>query len=55
MKSLLFMSSFILLRAALPRPRYDQMMAAAWKVCLPLSLANLLITGAVILWQGSGA
>ncbi|MGD9984053.1 MAG: NADH-quinone oxidoreductase subunit NuoH [Porticoccaceae bacterium] len=54
-KSLLFMSAFILLRAALPRPRYDQMMAAAWKVCLPLSLANLLITGAVILWQGSGA
>jgi len=54
-KSLLFMSTFILLRAALPRPRYDQMMAAAWKVCLPLSLANLLITGAVILWQGSGA
>jgi NADH-quinone oxidoreductase subunit H len=55
LKSLLFMSAFILLRAALPRPRYDQMMAAAWKVCLPLSLANLLITGAVILWQGSGA
>lgn len=55
LKSLLFMSTFILLRAALPRPRYDQMMAAAWKVCLPLSLANLLITGAVILWQGSGA
>jgi NADH-quinone oxidoreductase subunit H len=54
-KSLLFMSAFILLRAALPRPRYDQMMAAAWKVCLPLSLVNLLITGAVILWQGSGA
>src|SRR3990167_5322743 len=54
-KSLLFMSAFILLRAALPRPRYDQMMAAAWKVCLPLSLANLLITGAAILWQGSGA
>jgi len=24
-------------------------------VCLPLSLINLLVTAAVILWQGSGA
>ena len=40
---------FILLRASLPRPRYDQLMHYAWKVMLPLSLANLLVTGAVIL------
>jgi len=33
----------------LPRPRYDQVMEAGWKVCLPLSLLNLLVTGAVIL------
>ena len=48
-KTFVFMSLFILLRAALPRPRYDQMMSAGWKICLPLSLANLLITGAVVL------
>jgi len=55
-KCLFFMSSFILLRAALPRPRYDHMMSAAWKVCLPLSLINLLVTGAIVLWNhGSGA
>ncbi len=41
---------FILLRAALPRPRYDQLMQYAWKFMLPLSLANLLVTGAIILW-----
>ena len=40
---------FILLRASLPRPRYDQLMHYAWKVMLPLSLANIVVTGAVIL------
>ena len=40
---------FILLRASLPRPRYDHLMHYAWKVMLPLSLANLVVTGAVIL------
>ncbi|AOX21030.1 NADH-quinone oxidoreductase subunit NuoH [Kozakia baliensis] len=40
---------FILLRAALPRPRYDQLMAFGWKVLLPLSLLNILVTGAVLL------
>ena len=40
---------FILLRAALPRPRYDHLMAAGWMVCLPLTLLNLLVTGAVLL------
>jgi NADH-quinone oxidoreductase subunit H len=39
----------ILLRAALPRPRYDQLLGFGWKVLLPLSLLNLLITGAIIL------
>ena len=40
---------FILIRAALPRPRYDQMMDAGWKICLPLTLLNLIVTGAVVL------
>ncbi len=48
-KTFIFISSFILLRASLPRPRYDQLMSFGWKICLPLSLVNLLITGAVIL------
>jgi NADH-quinone oxidoreductase subunit H len=44
-----FVAFFILLRAALPRPRYDQLMAYGWKFMLPLSLLNLVVTGAVAL------
>jgi len=40
---------FILLRAALPRPRYDQFMAFGWKLLLPLTLLNILVTGALML------
>lgn len=54
-KSFIFMSGFILLRAALPRPRYDQMMGAAWKVCLPLALLNMLVTGAILVAHHQGA
>jgi len=45
---------FILLRAALPRPRYDQLMAYGWKVMLPLALLNLVVTGGVVLALGGG-
>jgi NADH-quinone oxidoreductase subunit H len=52
-KTFIFISFFILLRASLPRPRYDQLMTFGWKVMLPLSLANLIVTGAVILLKKS--
>ena len=48
-KTALFIGLFILLRASLPRPRYDQLIGFGWKLLLPLVLANLLITGAVAL------
>lgn len=48
-KTLIFICIFILIRAALPRPRYDQLMSYGWKLLLPLSLLNLLITGAIVL------
>ncbi|CAK9885443.1 MAG: NADH-quinone oxidoreductase subunit H [Candidatus Erwinia impunctatus] len=51
LKTGFFMVMFILIRAALPRPRYDQVMSFGWKVCLPLTLLNLLTTAAVILYQ----
>ena len=49
-KMFAFILSFVLLRASLPRPRSDQLMALGWKVLLPLSLLNLLVTGALILY-----
>lgn len=48
-KMFLFIGFFILLRASLPRPRFDQLMAWGWKLMLPLALANILVTGAVVL------
>ena len=48
-KTFAFVCLFVLLRAALPRLRYDQLMGLAWKVLLPLTLANLLATAAVLL------
>jgi NADH-quinone oxidoreductase subunit H len=52
-KTALLVAFFILLRAALPRPRYDQLMALGWKVMLPLCLLNIAATGAIMLaWSG---
>ena len=51
-KTLVFVMLFILVRAALPRPRYDHLMTAGWMVCLPITLLNLLVTGAVLLAKG---
>jgi NADH-quinone oxidoreductase subunit H len=48
-KTMFFICMFILFRAALPRPRFDQLMSWGWKVMLPLALVNLLVTGAVVL------
>ena len=48
-KLFFFICFFILLRASLPRPRFDQLMSWGWKLMLPLALANILVTGAVVL------
>jgi NADH-quinone oxidoreductase subunit H len=48
-KTFIFICFFVLLRAAIPRPRYDQLMMFGWKVMLPLSLLNLIATAAVVL------
>ncbi|MFO1417445.1 MAG: NADH-quinone oxidoreductase subunit NuoH [Methylotetracoccus sp.] len=49
LKTLFFILTFILLRGALPRPRYDQLMGFGWKTMLPLALLNLVVTGLLIL------
>jgi len=52
LKTSVFVALFILLRAALPRPRFDQLMGYAWKVMLPLALLNLVVTGGIVLYFG---
>lgn len=49
LKTFVFIIFFILLRASLPRPRYDQLMEYGWKIILPIALLNLLVTGGITL------
>jgi NADH-quinone oxidoreductase subunit H len=46
-----FMLFFIWIRATWPRVRYDQLMQLGWKIFLPLSLANIVVTGFVVMLQ----
>jgi len=41
---------YVWTRSTLPRLRYDQLMSFGWKVLLPVSLANLVVTGLWIVW-----
>ncbi len=43
-----FVYVFMWIRFTFPRYRYDQLMSIGWKVLLPLSLANILVTGLFI-------
>jgi NADH-quinone oxidoreductase subunit H len=48
-----FMQVFV--RWALPRFRYDQLMKLGWRILLPLSFANILVTGIVVLALGGAS
>ena len=48
-KICIFVVLFIVMRACLPRYRYDQLMALGWKVFLPFSLAWLIFTAGLLL------
>jgi NADH-quinone oxidoreductase subunit H len=43
---------YVWMRWTLPRYRYDQLMQFGWKVLLPLSVVNLLLTSAGVLYFG---
>jgi NADH-quinone oxidoreductase subunit H len=49
LKSFLFISLFIWIRAAFPRYRYDQLIRLGWKVFLPFSMSWIIFTAGVLL------
>lgn len=51
LKTFVFIILFILLRASLPRPRYDQLMDFGWKILLPITIINLMVTAAIVLFN----
>jgi len=53
LKTFVFIVVFILLRASLPRPRYDQLMDFGWKIILPITIINLMVTAGIILLKES--
>ncbi|MEO8535560.1 MAG: NADH-quinone oxidoreductase subunit NuoH [Flavobacterium sp.] len=44
-----FIFFYMWVRWTIPRFRYDQLMNLGWKILIPLSIVNIMITGAVIL------
>ena len=48
-KTAVFIYFFMWIRFTLPRYRYDQLMTIGWKILLPLSLVNILVTGLFLL------
>jgi NADH-quinone oxidoreductase subunit H len=53
-KTFIFVFFFIWVRGTFPRFRFDQLMRLGWKVLLPLGLANIMFSGAVILFFSKG-
>ncbi len=49
LKVFLFLYLFIWIRGTLPRFRFDQLMRYGWKVFLPVAMANVIVTAAVLL------
>ena len=48
LKVIIFCFLFMTIRWTLPRFRYDQLMHLGWKILFPISLANVLVTGAAL-------
>jgi NADH-quinone oxidoreductase subunit H len=48
-KTMFFLFVFIWVRWTLPRFRYDKLMALGWKIFIPLTILNIVITGVVLM------
>jgi NADH-quinone oxidoreductase subunit H len=49
-KAAAFIYFFMWVRFTLPRYRYDQLMKIGWKVLIPVSLINIMVTGVLRIW-----
>jgi len=48
-KTMFFITFFVIVRGALPRYRYDQLMRLGWKVFLPIALALVLLYASILI------
>jgi NADH-quinone oxidoreductase subunit H len=51
-KIIFFIFFYMWVRWTVPRFRYDQLMNLGWKILIPLAIANIVVTGAVIILLG---
>lgn len=52
-KIIFFLFFFMWVRWTIPRFRYDQLMRLGWNIMIPLALANMLVTGAMVLYRSN--
>jgi len=52
-KIFFFLFFYVWARGTLPRLRYDQLMNIGWKLLLPVSIANVIITAGFVLFRGA--
>ncbi len=50
-KIFVFLFFYVWARGTLPRLRYDQLMNVGWKLLLPVSIANVIVTAGIVLWR----
>jgi len=48
-KVFVFLFFYVWTRGTLPRFRYDQLMNIGWKLLLPVSIANVIVTAGFVL------
>jgi NADH-quinone oxidoreductase subunit H len=52
-KIFFFLFFYVWARGTLPRFRYDQLMSIGWKLLLPVSIANVIVTAAFVLFRSA--